>query len=154
MIQSRTAGRSAALACVILLLGACHAAPQQMPGDSKDHQPWHGIAADETVRFAGTEPFWSGEANGERLIYRTPENQQGETVPVLRFAGRGGLSFSGMLKAGAMTLAVSPGDCSDGMSDRRYPFAATMVIALPTGSETRQGCAWTDRQPFSGPANP
>lgn len=133
------------LSC-LLVLGACHRSAENVPGDSNDRRPWHDIAEGEMVHFVGTEPFWGGKVSGTRLTYTTPENQAGETIAVSRFAGRGGLSFSGTLAAGPMTMAVTPGDCSDGMSDRRYPFAATLRI----GSDVRQGCAWTDRRPHNG----
>ncbi|WP_188769515.1 COG3650 family protein [Novosphingobium endophyticum] len=128
----------------MLSLAACHQAASNLPGDSTDHQPWRGIARDEVVHFLGTEPFWGGEASGNELTYTTPENQDGETITVSRFAGRGGLSFSGNLAGGAMTLAVTPGECSDGMSDRTYPFTVTLQI----GPDVRQGCAWTDHQGY------
>ncbi|WP_379488662.1 COG3650 family protein [Novosphingobium soli] len=117
-----------------------------MPGDSADHRPWHGLRPDEQVRFVGTEPFWGGTAGPAGLTYSTPENQAGETVPASRFAGRGGLSFSGQLSSGPATLAITPGACSDGMSDYRYPF----IVTLHIGGEMRRGCGWTDRQPRTG----
>ena len=40
--------------------------------------------------------------------------------------------------------------CSDGMSDRSYPFTVTLMVM----GEQREGCAWTDKQPFSGPQHP
>lgn len=130
-----------------LMLAACHGGHgADVPGDSKDHMPFHAIARAETVRFTGTEPFWSGEVAGERLIYVTPENPKGTVVSVSRFAGRGGLSFSGELGGQPMTLAVTPSTCSDGMSDRKYPF----VVTLRLGDQLRQGCGWTARHPWSG----
>lgn len=148
--------RSARLAAVGVLLlaacglAACHRPMQDVPGDSGDQRPWHGIADDEAVRFTGTEPFWGGEVSGTRLTYKTPDKPEGETIAISRFAGRGGLSFSGSLAAGPMTLAITPSKCSDGMSDRVYPFMATLQV----GADVRQGCAWTDRQPYSGGAAP
>jgi uncharacterized membrane protein len=127
----------------LLAVAACHSATERVPGDAADHHPWGGIAAEETVHFLGTEPFWGGQVGLGGLTYTTPENEKGETVPVHRFAGRGGVSFSGTLKAGEATLAVTPAACSDGMSDAHYPFVATLQI----GSETRNGCAWTERRP-------
>ena len=132
-------------------LAACQPGGEvAVPGDSKDHAGYAGIAADETIRFTGTEPFWGGTAQGERLGYNTPETPDGTTITVKRFAGRGGLALSGNLGDSRFDLTITEGECSDGMSDRSYPFTATLVV----GGENRQGCAWTDAKRFKGPANP
>lgn len=115
----------------------------ELPGGS-DTQPFAGIGAEETLRFTGTEPFWGGEVSGGRLVYTTPEQPAGEAIAVERFAGRGGLSFSGTLAGRAFDMAVTQGECSDGMSDRTYPFAVTLRL----GEETRQGCGWTEAAPY------
>ena len=47
-------------------------------------------------------------------------------------------------------LMITPGECSDGMSDRTYPYTATLLV----GDEQRQGCAWTDSQPYDEPELP
>jgi len=131
------------MACAMLAaLGACHPGHGgQMPGDSDDHAPFQGIGMDETISLYGTEPFWGGKVQGESLTYTTPDNPEGTTVPVSRFAGRGGLSYSGELEGRSLTLALTPGQCSDGMSDRRYPYTATLRL----GDDLRRGCAATDR---------
>lgn len=126
-------------------LGACGSGGT-VPGDSEDRVPFHVIAEDEAVKVTGTEPFWGGEISGGHFTYTTPDNQSGVDVPVSRFAGRGGLSFSGDLEGKALTLAITPGECSDGMSDRKYPF----VVTLRLGDELRHGCGWTKRQSWSG----
>ena len=138
----------------MLLLAACQPEASDPiptenvpPGDSR---PYDGIAEDETLHFTGTEPFWGGQVTGSSLTYTTPENQTGEVVEAERFAGRGGLSFSGELSGREFAMTVTPLSCSDGMSDRTYPFTVTLEI----GEERRNGCGWTDRQPFEGPANP
>lgn len=137
-----------------LVLAACSAGGEKQaagaPGDTSDHRPYAGIAEEEVLRFTGTEPFWGGEVSGGRLTYATPENQQGTVIDVARFAGRNGVSFSGMLQGRAFVMAVTPAECSDGMSDRTYPFAVTLQL----GSEQRQGCAWSQAQPFAGPEHP
>jgi uncharacterized membrane protein len=115
-----------------------------------DTQPYSGIRPRETVHFTGTEPFWGGQVSDAALTYTTPENQAGEMVAVDRFAGRNGISFSGELGGMPFVLAVTPGTCSDGMSDRSYPFTVTLQVR----GEQRKGCAWTDRHPYSGPRQP
>jgi uncharacterized membrane protein len=142
-----------------LALAACHGgagSPSAAPSPTStvvtaaDTQAYSGIAPDEVVRFTGTEPFWGGQVSGQALTYTTPENQSGEMIAVDRFGGRNGISFSGELGGMPFVLAVTPGQCSDGMSDRRYPFTVTLQVK----GEQREGCAWTDRQPYTGPKQP
>jgi len=136
-----------------LLLSACHggtSAPGTRTFGAEDTHPFAGIGADEVVHFTGTEPFWGGQVSGSSLTYTTPEDQKGATIAVSRFAGRNGVSYSGDLAGAAFVVALTPGSCSDGMSDRRYPFVATLQVK----GEQREGCAWTDKQPFTGPPHP
>jgi uncharacterized membrane protein len=136
-----------------LAVAACHGGsttPSSTIVTAADTQAYSGIAPDEVVHFTGTEPFWGGQVAGKSLTYTTPGNQKGETIAADRFAGRDGISFSGDLGGMPFVLAVTPGQCSDGMSDRRYPFVATLQVK----GEQREGCAWTDKQPFTGPAHP
>ena len=149
--------RPTLLAVATAVLAGCSPAAQDgepgdahVPGDAASSQPYDGIKPDELLRFSGTEPFWGGRVSGGTLTYSTPENPDGETVAVERFAGRGGVSFSGKLSGGAFEMMVTPLACSDGMSDRTYPFTVTLKL----GEELRNGCGWTDRQPFEGPERP
>jgi uncharacterized membrane protein len=127
-------------------------APSATPtvATAADTARYSGIAPDEKVHFTGTEPFWGGEVSDGVLTYTTPENQAGEMVAVDRLDGRNGISFSGELADMPFVLAVTPGQCSDGMSDRSYPFTATLQVK----GELRKGCAWTDKQAFTGPKQP
>ncbi|MCB2058943.1 MAG: hypothetical protein R3E09_04650 [Novosphingobium sp.] len=133
------------------LLAACQSGSGTgVPGDADDHTAYEGISMDETLRFTGTEPFWGGQVTGGSLTYTTPENIDGTTIPVERFGGRGGLSFSGTLDGENFDMMVTPAECSDGMSDRSYPFNVTLKL----GTETRYGCAWSDTRPWTGPEAP
>lgn len=117
-----------------------------VPGETSETQPFSAIAEDEVVHFTGTEPFWGGEIEGGTLRWSTPDNVDGEMITVSRFAGRGGLSFTGTLQGGPFDLAITPATCSDGMSDRTYPFAVTVL----QGDQQLSGCGWTDSQGFTG----
>jgi uncharacterized membrane protein len=138
--------QSLPFAAAIMLLGACHASPStdNMPGDAEDNAPFDLVAESETVRFVGTEPFWGGQVKGTALTYSTPEIPDGTDIAVTRFAGRGGVSWSGTYNGVRFALAVAPGECSDGMSDRTFPFVATLEV----DGEQRSGCAWTASKPF------
>jgi uncharacterized membrane protein len=148
----KTLARCGAFA-LAMLIAACHPGGSNgsaIPGDRSDTRPYEGVAPGDTLRFTGTEPFWGGEVKGDRMIYKTPEKPDGEPVTVSRFNGRGGFSYSGTLGGAVFTMAITPGTCSDGMSDRSYPFVAT----LQRGQEMRTGCAWSDAHPFTGPQTP
>lgn len=151
MIRPRHAFAALAL---LFALSACDQQAKEaagtVPGDKADSQAFGGITPDETIRFTGTEPFWGGESVHGRLTYSTPEQPEGTAIAVERFAGRGGLSLNGELGGAPFVMAVTPGTCSDGMSDRTYPFTVTLKVE---GGE-RQGCAWTDSQPASGEEHP
>lgn len=117
------------------------------PDDERQAQGFSRIAPNETVRFTGNEPFWGGQVAFTTLTYSTPDNPDGTAVEVQRMAGRGGVSWSGQYEGAPFTLAVTPGECSDGMSDRTYPYVATLQVQ----GEQRNGCAWTERDPFTAP---
>lgn len=139
----RMAYRRARLATILpaVLLAACGTSESEgVPGDSSDTQPFAEIAATDILRLTGTEPFWGGRIEGNTLSWSTPELPDGVSVPVTRFPGRGGVSFSGQLDGAPLDILVTPAECSDGMSDRIYPYVAT----VQTGSETREGCAWRE----------
>lgn len=145
-----TLRRTATVAALLILaLSAC--GPKRgaenggVPGDADSSKVFSGIAPNETVHFVGTEPFWGGTVQGTALTYTTPENQPGAHIDVKRFAGRHGLGFSGTLESQVFDMTITPGTCSDGMSDRSFPFTTTLKL----GEEVREGCAWTDAQPFS-----
>jgi uncharacterized membrane protein len=133
----------AGLAC--LLLASCGTA-----GQNEQTSAFSEIAQTDAIQATGTEPFWNVRINAGTLTYTTPEDQVGTRIPVERFAGNSGLAFNGTLAGQQLDLLVTKGDCSDGMSDRRYSFTATLRI----GEEQRSGCAWSDKQPFTGPAAP
>ncbi|HUQ13352.1 MAG TPA: hypothetical protein VM055_03665 [Novosphingobium sp.] len=90
-------------------------------------------------RFAalGTEPFWAADVAGATLTYKTPEDQAGQLATVTRTAGEDFVELRGTLAGQALTLTVSKGPCSDGMSDTVYPFSVTRRL----GDDTQRGCA-------------
>lgn len=133
------------LAATAACTGAQHDA--DVPGDADDTAPYAGIAEGDVVHFLGTEPFWGGDVTKGTLTWTTPEDMDGQSFPVTRFAGRGGQSYSGALDGQDFTLMLTEADCSDGMSDRTYPFVATVTIG---GADALNGCAYTDAQPHSG----
>jgi uncharacterized membrane protein len=132
----------------LLLVAAC--APAQTEAIDPEGKAFDAVGSEDVVNLTGTEPFWNVTITGQTARYSNPEHPEGFGFAVSRFAGNGGLSFSGTLFAEPFTATLTPGECSDGMSDRTYPYVATIAL----GEETLRGCGYTDRQPFSGSAAP
>ena len=106
------------------------APPSTEPGAVPAQPPQH-------FQALGTEPFWSFEVLPGKLIYSSPEVQQGMVIAA-RFSGEGKrLLFSGTMQGKAVVLTIEPGTCSDGMSDTVYAYKA----AFRWGEQTESGCA-------------
>jgi uncharacterized membrane protein len=147
-LNKRRGGKILPLAFLAAALAACG-------GNDEEPRPgevavFDAIDDSEVITVLGTEPFWNARIEGVTLTYSTPENINGTQVSIERFAGNGGLGISGELDGVPLQLAITPGECSDSMSDRSYPYTATLAL----GGESLLGCAYTDLQGFSGEENP
>ncbi len=93
---------------------------------------------------SGTEPFWSfnlgvdtaifADINGTNLVMSLQSTSIAEGA--LHFPAR--LNFSGG-PANAAAL-VRPSDCSDGMSDRTYPWQVDLLLAAGGNNRFLTGC--------------
>lgn len=136
--------RYAALCLLLVALPAC--APTGDDGIDPQGKTFDAVAPQEAITMTGTEPFWNLAITGTEGLWTTPDNQPGTQFPVTRFAGNNGLGFTGTLDGKAFTATLTPGECSDGMSDRSFPFVATIAL----DGETLRGCGYTQSQPFAG----
>lgn len=143
----------AAMAIAMLLLSACRAQPvtnkvAQNVGeaDAVATAPANLAepvaappAAQPTARyiFTGTEPFWGGTVDGLTIHYQTPEDQAGKTIAATMTKEGATSRYSGELDGKPFILKLTPGTCSDGMSDTTYPLHAALAVR----GEPRQGCA-------------
>jgi uncharacterized membrane protein len=90
------------------------------------------------IRAVGTEPFWGARIEGRCVTYSHPEDQTGTRVWT-KFSGTTSNGrWTGSLDGQPFVLRTRPQpNCSDGMSDNRYPIAVTLTV----GGEQRTGCA-------------
>ena len=144
----------AALTFATLLIAACQAEPAVENG-AKSQPPASagnavetnrdaavGIApalepAAQRYRFTGTEPFWGGTIDGSTIVYRTPDDIDGEAIAATLSKVGSATRYSSTLDGQPFILTLTPGTCSDGMSDTVYPISA----ALSVQGEERRGCA-------------
>ena len=105
------------------------------------------------LKAVGTEPFWAAEIQGRCVTYKTPENQQGTRIWSHVHSEADRRIWEGALGGRQFQLVVRVvPECSDGMSDRRYPLEALLRVngetrngglnvLLSGNGETRRGCA-------------
>lgn len=120
-----------------LLLTACAEAPAP---DNPEPTAMAELVFPASFRAVGTEPFWAVHVGDDRLRYLTPEDQQGESVPFVREqTPKGEMAVTAEVDGKALMLTGRIEECSDGMSDRVYPYTVTLRL----GEDTEQGCAWS-----------
>lgn len=90
------------------------------------------------LRGVGTEPFWAVQIEGRCVTYSHPGDQRGTRVWTRYTASATGGTWSGAFDGRRFMLRTwARLGCSDGMSDRQYPFAVDLTV----GGEQRSGCA-------------
>lgn len=115
------------------------AAPISIPLPSATPPPRAAATSGPPKHFQalGTEPFWSVETLPGKLRYASPEQPNGVTFAVT-FGQSGARSrYIGTMSGAAVALTIAPGKCTDGMSDRSYPYTAALTI----GDHAMRGCA-------------
>lgn len=120
----------------LLALSACVPAaetPPQTPGDT----PAAAYMA------LGTEPGWTLEITPSRLNY---DGDYGETKIMIANPGAKPSAGGKRYVTDRLTVDVVRGECSDGMSDRRYADTVTVVA----DGKTVKGCGGSILPPAAG----
>jgi len=129
--------------CALALLAACGKPPEE-PKAALPLPPPPAAVPDAKVRTTtdafsgdfnavGTEPFWAIEVRAAGLELSRPDAAD------LTVANPGPKVDGGkaVWSAPGLILTLTQGDCSDGMSDRTYPYVAEAVV----GDTVLKGCA-------------
>jgi uncharacterized membrane protein len=139
----------ALLLLVPLLLAACageDGAGAGGPGATAPAKaPAQAAALALPLRLIGTEPFWGATisettitlSGADRPELRAPAGERRVTG-----AGASWRTRTASAPQTEITVTLLRAPCSDGMSDRAYPFAATVTV----GAETLRGCALTEAE--------
>ena len=89
------------------------------------------------INARGTEPFWGLQIRGTQITLQRPDHPAavGPNPGLTMQEGKAVWETQAGTDRLVVTLRLE--DCSDGMSDLKYDYAAEVVI----GSETLKGCA-------------
>jgi uncharacterized membrane protein len=101
----------------------------------------------EPLRALGTEPFWALDVDSNGLRFITPDDTSGiRFAPIVPTVVSDTVVWSGQAEGMAIEVRVWTSKCSDGMSDREYPYASRVAI----GGIAYRGCA-TRRKSIAAP---
>ena len=92
---------------------------------------------DPTTTQQVASQFGGAGAGEQQANVGNPEDQAGQAIAVTRTPHADRIDVVGSLGGQRMTLTVSAGPCSDGMSDTVYPFAVRRRL----GDDEQRGCA-------------
>ncbi len=148
--------RIVALSAAAVLLAACQpeapgggeAAP---PADAPASAPTPAAdpAAEFRVDFSarGNEPFWRVDIKGTDIVLTRPDAPPATATNAGLAATDGQATWTAQAGAVAVMVTIARGDCSDGMSDLKYGYAAQVTW----GDETLKGCGFaTVAEPREG----
>jgi uncharacterized membrane protein len=95
-------------------------------------------------RLIGTEPFWALDIDSTGLRFKTPDDTMGIHWPPLTPVVRSDtLRWLGETERAAVEVRIWPGRCSDGMSDRVWPYEAAVRVERTN----YRGCAESRARP-------
>ncbi len=144
------------LSAAALLLAACQPeapgggeaappadAPAPAPAPAAD--PGAAFRVDFSAR--GNEPFWGVDIKGTDIVLTRPDAPAATATNAGLAATDRQAVWTAQAGATAVTVTLTKGDCSDGMSDLKYGYTARVVW----GAETLEGCGFpTADQPREG----
>jgi uncharacterized membrane protein len=108
-------------------------------------EPSAGNALPAALRCYGTEPFWGLERQGGTVAFSTPESMEDAHLDIASVLTSMTLPAPHWIVLAAreerrMTAVITPQMCSDGMSDRVFGLAVTLVDEMPQTPRVFSGC--------------
>lgn len=104
--------------------------PADAPAPASLQSP--AAAFDGDFKLIGAEPFWGVDIKADQLTLSRPDAANlvaPRPSPVMD-------GPSAVWRSGTLIVRLTPGDCSDGMSDRRYRYTAMVEV----GEVRLSGC--------------
>lgn len=122
---------------------AASATPDTSTGARRDSvarpaAPAFPMVPGPAFRLVGNEPFWAVHIDSTIIRYTTPDDTSGTRFPPVKPLQLGDtLRWTSSSPQTIIEAWVVPESCSDGMSDRTWPYRASVQV----GDRKLQGCA-------------
>lgn len=106
---------------------------------------WHPAALPQNLSCIGTEPFWGLKMAKSGMVFSEPD-QPDRALELRKVMDRGieGEPSRGLIAGdakGRVTAFLRPAQCTDGMSDRGYALAVSVILdGADTASRMLTGC--------------
>jgi len=110
---------------------------------SRQDETWIAGAIPPALTCFGTEPFWSLGFEGQDLVWSDLDVTTGMAAAEALGGAIPGDVRRGLVAAGdriEIHAAISPGTCSDGMSDRAFGLTAAIIVDEGGGPRLLHGC--------------
>jgi uncharacterized membrane protein len=130
------------IACLALLSALAACSPEISEGEpaaasasptQAESMTLSGVALDQPLRILGTEPFWAITTDDNDVLLERPDAAPQHFTPsAFHVTGN-----QAELRSTTLSIVLTPGPCSDGMSDRQYPLTADVRL----GDKVLKGCA-------------
>ncbi|MTH76609.1 SH3 domain-containing protein [Paracoccus aestuariivivens] len=93
---------------------------------------WQAASLPQSLHCSGTEPFWSLKASKSGITFSEPDQAERQ-LELRKVMDRGieGEPTRGLIAGddkGRVTAFVRPAQCSDGMSDRAFGLAVSVIL--------------------------
>jgi uncharacterized membrane protein len=136
--------RARMLLPALLALAACQpqapdGKPAPPPADAPNAATGRGMDISQPITARGNEPFWALTIeNGTKLTLKRPDRPDlVAEAPGAAIEPSRAIWVAKAADGQQVTLTLYLSDCSDGMSDARYPMAAEVTLL----NESLRGCA-------------
>jgi uncharacterized membrane protein len=130
------------IACLALLSALAACSPEISEGEpaaasaspiQAESMTLSGVALDKPLRILGTEPFWAITTDDNDVLLERPDAAPQHFTP----SGFHVTGNQAELRSTTLSIVLTPGPCSDGMSDRQYPLTAEVRL----DDKVLKGCA-------------
>ena len=135
-----------ALLPALLVAVACQpqapdGSPAPPPADAPKAEasaPTNVLDISQPLTARGNEPFWALSIDGTKMTLKRPDHPDlvAET-PGAALEARRAVWIAKAADGSQLTVTLFVSECSDGMSDARYPMTAEVVLL----NESLRGCA-------------